>query len=63
MSRSGNGFGANPLTYTEILSYFTLMSMFPEEWELDLIKLLDKVALDEYSKETEKKMKQSSSDK
>ena len=43
-----------------MLSYFTLNSMYPEEWEIDLIRLLDKVVLDLYAKESDKKMKESS---
>lgn len=40
-ARSGNGFGANPINYTEIKSYFDLLSIAPCEWEIDLIRKLD----------------------
>lgn len=38
-------------------SYFTLHGMYPEEWELDLIKLLDREAMIIMNKEAEKKAK------
>lgn len=34
-----------------MLSYFTLHDMYPEEWEIDLIRLLDRIVLDKYIKE------------
>jgi hypothetical protein len=34
--------------------------MYPEEWEIDLIKMLDRVVLEIYAKETDKKLKESS---
>ena len=49
-TRTSNGFGANPITYTEMKSYFDLMQIEPEEWEVELIKLFDNIALDEYEK-------------
>lgn len=44
-SRSFNGFGANPLSYTEIKSYFDLMCIVPQEWEIKLLKKFDLEAL------------------
>jgi hypothetical protein len=49
-TRTSNGFGANPITYTEMKSYFDLIQVEPEEWEVELIKLFDNIALDEYEK-------------
>ena len=56
-SRSGNGFGPNPLNYSEILSYFTLLGTYPEQWELGLIKRFDLVAMEYFAKEQEKNQK------
>lgn len=50
-SRSSNGFGANPLSYSEIWSYFNLMQITPDEWEVKLIKALDNIALEQFSKD------------
>lgn len=55
-SRSGSGFGLNPISYSDIYSYFNLIDMKPEEWELDLIKIMDKKVLSIYAKETEKNL-------
>jgi hypothetical protein len=49
-TRTSNGFGANPITYTEMKSYFDLIQTEPEEWEVELIKLFDSIALDAYEK-------------
>lgn len=51
-TRTSNGFGANPITYTEMKSYFDLMQIEPEEWEVELIRLFDNAALDAYEKAT-----------
>ena len=44
-ARGSNGFGLNPISYTEIKSYFDLIDIQPEEWEVNLIKALDNEAL------------------
>jgi hypothetical protein len=56
-TRSSNGFSPNAITYNEMHSYFTLINMVPEEWELDLIKLLDRTAMNHFAKEADKKSK------
>lgn len=48
------GFGVSPITYTEINSYFSLMGIIPEAWEIDLIKIMDSATLSEYAKQQEK---------
>lgn len=53
-SRSGNGFGANPISYTDIYSYFSLLDITPEQWELSLLRRLDNTALEHLAKEQEK---------
>lgn len=54
-ARTSSGFAPNPITYSDMYSYFTLLSMYPEEWELDLIKLIDRESLAVAAKEIEKK--------
>lgn len=54
MTRASNGFGANPITFTEMKSYFDLMQIEPDEWEINLIKRFDAVALEEYEKASKK---------
>lgn len=56
-TRTSNGFGANPITYTEMKNYFDLIQVEPEEWEVNLIKQFDNVALEEYEKSSEKSAK------
>jgi len=59
--RTSNGFGMNPLSYSDMYAYFQLMQMQPEEWEIDTILKLDSVALEHFAKETEKEQKKSKS--
>jgi hypothetical protein len=59
-ARGSNGFGINPISYTEIKSYFDLIDLQPEDWEINLIKLFDNEALAAYAKEAEAERKRSS---
>lgn len=58
-TRGSNGFGVNPINYTEIKSYFDLTNIVPEDWELNLIKRFDHEALTAYAKEAEREQKKS----
>ena len=55
--RSSNGFGVNPISYTEIKNYFDLMQIFPDPSEVEVISLLDSVFMEHYAKEQEKNNK------
>jgi hypothetical protein len=59
-SRSSNGFGVNPLSYSDIKAYLDLIGVEVEEWELYLIKRIDNEALNSYSKEAESERKRAS---
>jgi hypothetical protein len=54
-SRSSNGFGINPISYSEMLAYFQLIDYKPYEWEIDAIKKLDQLMLTHFAKEQDKK--------
>lgn len=56
-TRTGNGFGASPITYTEMRNYFDLMEIDPDEWELVLLRRLDNTALNIYAKAQEQNSK------
>ena len=56
-ARSGNGFGANPISYTEMMSYFQLLDIMPDEWEVDTIRKLDIIALDAFADQAKKEQK------
>lgn len=43
--RTSNGFSANPISYQEMLAYFTLIGTTPDEYELVALNLLDSIAL------------------
>lgn len=55
--RSSNGFGINPISYTEMQAYFNLIGYRPEEWEIDLISKLDSTVLQVHSEQQEKESK------
>ena len=61
--RTSNGFGVNPIQYSEILAYFTLLGLLPEDWELTAITRLDGVALEAFAKQAEKNKNKSKSKK
>lgn len=52
-ARTSNGFGINPITYTEIKCYFDLVEVRPDSWELELIRRFDSIALEAFGKQTE----------
>lgn len=56
-TRTGNGFGADPITFTEMRSYFELMQYDPEEWEIQLLRKFDNLALDTFAKAQAKNSK------
>lgn len=47
----------NPLVYSDIYSYFKLVQVQPEEYELELINQLDRIALDAYRVQAEQEQK------
>ena len=49
--RTSNGFGANPISYTEINSYFNLHQINVLSWEIQAINKMDDIVLEQYSKE------------
>lgn len=65
-ARTSNGFGLNPITYADIKSYFDLYAIEPQEWQVQLIKQLDNIALSAFAKqqkEEAEKAKKKKSDK
>lgn len=59
-SRSSNGFGVNPISYSDIKSYIDLIGVNIEDWELQLIKQFDNEAMNSYVKEAELERKKAS---
>lgn len=53
-SRTSNGFGHNPISYTEMNAYFSLHSIDVSSEEIDIIKKLDYTYLEFAAKEAEK---------
>jgi hypothetical protein len=51
--RTNNGFGYNPISYTEIHAYCVLNQIDLDDWELELIRRFDKVVLNIYSERQE----------
>lgn len=49
------GFGASPITFNEMLSYFDLYNIDVTTTEIDLIRMLDNIALEINRKQEEKK--------
>lgn len=49
-----SGMGINPISYTEMHSYFMLNQIVPAEYEVQMIKALDNIAMKHYSDQQEK---------
>lgn len=47
-SKRQAGMGISPITYTEIMSFFQLIGIKPEIWEIEMIESFDKIALEAY---------------
>lgn len=58
--RTSNGFGVNPIPFTEIESFFRLNQIEYSPDEVFLIELLDNLALEHFQKESEKNNKNKS---
>lgn len=56
--RGSNGFGVNPLSYSEVKAFFDLHQIHPAHYELELIEQFDNVALEVFAKSQEKQKKQ-----
>jgi hypothetical protein len=56
-ARSSNGFGVNPISYSEMYSYFKLIEIQPHDWEIETIKKLDKVALEAFAEQAKREQK------
>lgn len=53
-ARGSNGFGVNPISYTEIYSYCKLHEIDIDDWELELLKVFDRKVLEIYAEQQEK---------
>ena len=49
-SRGNNGFGYNPITYTDIAHWASLIGADPQPWEVRAIRLMDSAFLEEAAK-------------
>lgn len=56
-SRSVGGFGINPISYSDIKAYFELQKIDCFDWEVDVIKRLDHLAMKIHAEEAEKESK------
>lgn len=53
-SRASGGFGVSAISHQEMLAFFTLESIWPESWELELLRAFDRVALDAFAEQQKK---------
>lgn len=52
-----SGFGISPISYTEIMNYSILMGVELEPWEVQVIKVFDRVTIEEINKQNKKAKK------
>lgn len=56
-ARSSNGFGVNPISYSDMYGYFKLIGIQPDDWEVETIRRLDIIALDAFAEQAKKEQK------
>lgn len=44
-ARGSNGFGLNPIAWSDILAFFSLMGFTPTDWEVQAIRRIDNLRL------------------
>lgn len=49
--------GVSEIPYTEMKSFFELMSIEPELYEIEIIEMFDRIAMEHYAKQQEKEQK------
>jgi len=49
-----SGFGASPIMYSEMWSYFSLIGVEPDKYEVDIIKMFDSIAMSSAREQEEK---------
>lgn len=55
-TRQSGGFGGfSAISYQEMLAFFTLEQTFPEPYELELIRVWDRMMIEHYNKKHEDK--------
>lgn len=59
--RTGTGFGANPIQYSEIKSFFDLEGYEPMAWEVQMIEQFDNTFLQVMNENLKKEQQQSKS--
>jgi hypothetical protein len=50
--------GVSYIPYSEILSFFQLIGIQPEPYEIELIEIFDRIAVKHYAKQQDKQQKQ-----
>lgn len=53
-SRTSNGYGANPISYSDMKAYFDLFQITPNEHEVITLRQLDNIALKAFSDKIQK---------
>lgn len=62
-SRSSNGFGVNPINFSDIAAFFHLQQIEPHIWEVDVIKRMDREVLSIFNKKASTDSKAASKSK
>ena len=60
-STRNTGFGVSPITFIEIEAYFKLYQMEVEPWEVEIIKVFDRIAMEVLAEQQAKDEKRNKS--
>ena len=61
--KRGGGFGPSPLSYSEILAYFTLHKIEYDAMDIYFVDILDNIAMEHYAEQQKKDQAKSKSKK
>jgi hypothetical protein len=50
--RASNGFGVNPLQFSEILAYYELQGVMPQPWDVEILVHFDNVVMSIYAEKS-----------
>jgi hypothetical protein len=56
-ARSNNGYGPNPISFSEIQAFYSLNRIQPEPWEVFMIRYFDAVIIKLHDEDQAKKAK------
>lgn len=62
-ARRPSGMGISAIPYSEMESFFKLYTLFPDPCEIEIVEIFDKIAMKEFSEQSDKEQKRNQKSK